>query len=164
MHKVDEVIIVTGLKSSTIFKMKCELVIPLFSLFPHTFFTTKKHLLFDSFFFPLLFLRLGETQDVSRSWFVLRFAVHSFLLHHCTLGENHQGGPRHRDQRHTLLLPDDFYSAIPHLPQVSMMEKLRHLGCHSQTVLQSQVGLRCTHVFTPCRNSLFQANNAYAQR
>ncbi|XP_076615282.1 solute carrier family 35 member G1 isoform X2 [Chaetodon auriga] len=54
---------------------------------------------------------------MSRYWFVLCFPCHGFVLHHFPLGENHRGSPRHRDQRHTLLLPDALYCALAYLPQ-----------------------------------------------
>lgn len=72
-----------------------------------------------------LFHRPRETKEMSRYRFVLRLPVHRLLLHHRPLGENHPGSPRHRDQRHTLLLPDALHCAVTHLPQVSVMEGLK---------------------------------------
>lgn len=66
--------------------------------------------------------RSAKTKKMSRSWFILRVPVHSSLLHHYPLGENHRGNPRHRDQRNALLLPDALCYAANHLSQVSMTE------------------------------------------
>lgn len=120
-------------KVSNTFLTRCGTVTPL--LGPPSLFLCPHSLFFDSLLLFSLFHRLRETKDMSRYWFVLCFPVHSFLLHHCPLGENHPGSPCHRDQRHTLLLPDALHCAVTHLPQVSMMEKLKHLGFHRRLYL-----------------------------
>lgn len=84
--------------------------------------------------FLFFFHRLAETKEMSRSWLVLCFPVHSFLLHHYPPGKNHSGSPCHRDQCHTLLLPDAVYCTTSHLPQVSTMEKVAHLGLYTYVV------------------------------
>lgn len=67
--------------------------------------------------------RRTETEEMCRSRLVLCFPVHSLLLHHRPGGQIHPRNPRHRDQRHSLLLPDALHPAPSHIPQVSIPEQ-----------------------------------------
>lgn len=99
---------------------------------------TSHHLMFHSL------RRCTETKEVCRSRLVLRFPVHSLLLHHLPGGEIHPRNPRHRNQRHSLLLPDALHRASSNLPQVSASEQCSCTLVHSNS---SEFSIDCEIFF-----------------
>lgn len=104
---------------------------------------TSHHLMFHSL------RRCTETKEVCWSRLVLRFPVHSLLLHHLPGGEIHPRNPRHRNQRHSLLLPDALHCASSNLPQVSASEQCSCTLVHSNS---SEFSIDCEifFLFVPC--------------